>query len=276
MSEAVIQSGVVHDTTLPGGVEARLKRIITILGNTKRSFYPFIESTGTTVRNFGAASALASADEAGNVNLQAEFTPIVGLEASGLFRYNFSGDNNRHLHAADHADHSFEGATEAFSGVIWVIQRETGSAIQVLMSKYDEGVATEWDFHLSASDALTLRMYDGIDGATGDIIAVDTGPVITRDKFTMVGFTYDGGADAGVVRFYVNGGLSSAITVTETSAYVNMDDTAAEFLVGARNDGGAPEELFEGWLWAPQLTAKALSAADHRALYAEERVLVGV
>ncbi len=262
--------------TVTSEVLGHLNEIITILGDTKRSFYPFLETTGTTVRNFGTASDLASADEASNKNLEDEFTPILGLQASGIFAYFFSGDNNRHLHAADHADHSFEGASEVFSGAIWVIQRETGTAIQSLMSKYDEGVATEWDFHLSASDALTLRMYDGIDGATGDIIAADTGTAITRDAATMVGWSFDGGADTGIVSFYVNGALNSAITVTETSSYVNMDDTAAELLVGARNDGGAPEELFEGWLALPMLAAKELSAANHADLYSLTRSLVGV
>ncbi len=256
----------------------RFNGVLDILGTTKRSFYPFLENTGTTVRNWGGvASLLAPADETANRNLEDEFTPILELQGSGLFAYFFSGDNFRHLHAADHADHSFEAASEAFGGAIWVNPRETGSAVQSLMTKYDEGVATEWGFTLSNAEALTVVLYDGIDGATGTLTAVDTGGAIPRNKWSLVGWTFDGGlTTTGIVSFYVNGALNSAITITEGSAYVNMDDTAAELLVGARNDGGEPQELFEGQLAMPMLAAKDLSAANHLGLYRLTRPLVGV
>ncbi len=264
-----------------GGMDASvwgmLNDIITTLGDDKRSFWPFFETTGATLRNMARSGPLLPTDEVGAKNLEDEFTPILGLRASGLFAYNLSGDNSRLFEAADHADHSFEAADEAFGGALWVSLREAGSALQGIMGKYDEGVATEWTFNLSSAEALTLVLYDGIDGATGKLTAVDTGGAILSDRMQLLGFTFDGGlTTTGKVAFYVNGEQVSEITVTETSAYVNMDDTAAKFNVGGREDGSVPDDLLQGWVWGPMLAGKNLSASDHQDLFRISRNIVGV
>jgi hypothetical protein len=252
-----------------------LRDIHDILGTTKSHFWACLETTGAEVKGF-ASTILAPSDEGGTVNLEDEFTPILSMRATGLNAYYYTGDNNRHLVAADNADYSYEGAAEPFSLGIWALPMEGGSALQTLIAKYDEGVATEYSFHITSGDVLQLDLYDGIDGATGDLRATSTVSVDLHEmRFYVV--TYAGAE--GTVTFYKDGEQQNAadtVTPTETNSFVNMDDTAAKFFVGGRDDGGAPDDLFEGWLSQPFVTGKALTSTEVRDLYQLWRSVVGV
>jgi hypothetical protein len=261
----------VHDSARAFGI---LRDIYQIMGATKSHLWPFSETTGALVRSMGVVN-LEPSDETSARNLEDEFTPIFSLRDPIANGYTFSGDNSRHLVAADNAELSFEGADEPFSAFVWARPRETGSALQALMAKYDEGVATEYSFHVTSGDLLQLDLYDGIDGATGDLRYTSVNAAADTHELRLYGFTYAGAE--GAVSFYKDGQLMDAIAAVQTGAFVNMDDTAAKFFIGGRDDGGAPDDLFDGLLAGPAgVTQRELTAQQWRDLYALARALVGV
>ncbi|KKL75243.1 hypothetical protein LCGC14_2056830 [marine sediment metagenome] len=244
-----------------------------ILGTTKSFIWPGFEATGNEIKGF-APTVLNPQDETGNVALETEFKPIFDMREIGIHGYYFSGDNNRHFVAADNAEYSFEADAEPFSLGIWALPMEGGSALQALMAKYDEGVATEYSLHVTSGDVLQLDLFDGIDGATGKLRYTAVKATVDLYQLRFYVMVYAG--NEGVVKFYKDGILVETITAVETSAYANMDDTAAKFFVGGRDDGGVPDDLFQGWLALPQGSQKALSEAEVRDLYSLQRDLLGV
>ena len=250
-----------------------LNEIHQILGTTKSFIWPLFETKGSEIKGF-APTVLNSQDETGNVNLEIEFTPIFDLREVGIHGYYFSGDNSRHLVAADNAEYSFEADDEPFSLGIWALPQEGGSALQTLMAKYDEGVATEYSFHITSGDVLQLDLFDGVDGGTGDLRYTSVAGTVTKHEMHFYLASYAG--NEGAVSFYVDGALADSIAKVETGSYLNMDDTAAKMFVGGRDDGGVPDDLFEGWLALPQGCQKALTAEQVFSLYKLERDLVGV
>ncbi len=260
-----------------GGTNASVFGILNemheILGTTKSHFWPFFEATGSEIKGF-ASTVLNAQDEGGNITLQDEFAPIFALREEGLHAYYFSGDNSRHLVAADNANYSYEGASEPFSLGLWALPMEAGSALQALIAKYDEGVATEFSFHVTSGDVLQLDIYDGIDGATGDRRYTSVLGTVVLHEMHFYAMTYAG--SEGNVLFYKDGVLMDTIAGVETSAFVNMDDTAAKLFVGGRDDGGVPDDLFQGWLALAYLTGKVLTAEEMLALHDRGALLVGV
>ena len=247
--------------------------VLGILGTTKRHFWPCIETTGSEIKGF-ASTVLNAQDEAGNINLENEMTPILAMREEGMNAYYFSGDNSRHLVAADNADYSYEGVTEPFSMGIWALPMEGATALQALIAKYDEGVATEYSFHITSGDVLQLDLYDGIDGATGDLRYTSVLGTVDLHQMHFYALTYPGAE--GDVSFYKDGELADTITAVETLAFVNMDDTAAKLFVAGRDDGGAPDDLFQGWASFPFIAGGALTAKNIRDIYQLQRNLVGV
>ena len=241
---------------------------------TKSGFWPCMETTGAVVRGM-SPSSLVPSDEAGPVNLEDEFAPILAMREEGFNAYYFSGTDFRHFNAGDHSDYSFEGAAEAFSMGIWA-RPETIGGIQSLITKYNEAVATEFTWHITAAGLLALILYDGVDGATGDLSSTSTVSVDANELHHYI-MTYAGAE--GVVTFLKDGELENAadvVTPTETGAYVNMDDTGAQLMVGARDDGGEPQQLLTGWASQPFFTNKALTQAEARRIFQLLDMLVGI
>ena len=254
-----------------------LREIHQVLGTTKSFIWPFMESTGSEIKGF-APNVLNSQDEAGNVNLELEFTPIIDMPEVGIHMYHFSGDNNRHLVAADHASYSFAGTAEPFGLSVWALPMEGGSALQTLMAKYDEGVATEYSFHITSADVLELILFDGVDGGTGTATYTST-TAVDLHELRRYSFSYAGGGGIGTlgaVEFYKDGVLDDTVAGTETLDFIIATAGAAKMFVGGRDDGGVPDDLFQGWLALPEGAGKLFTAADQRELYQLERNLVGV
>jgi hypothetical protein len=264
----------------PGGMDpstfAIYNSINALGGTTKKQWWPGWEITGSVLTGFGTAGDLVPSDEGGAVTLEAEFIPIFEGRNASVHLYRFTGDNNRHLLLADHADLSYEADDEPFSGAMWVLPMGTAyAALQTLFAKYNEGVATEYSFHLTSTGLLQLDLYDGTDGATGNLrYTALSGPEL--HQCSLVGFSYAG--DEGEVDFFVNGERTdgAGIAAVETSAYANMDDTAATFMVGGRDDGGVPDDLLDAWASAPIIRGGAWTELEHRQLFNHWRNLVGV
>lgn len=256
-----------------------LNAIKGILGTTKAHMWPCLESTGAAVTGF-AATDMVPSDELGSVNIEDEFVPVLAGRSEGFLSYRFTGGDNRHMLAGDNADYSFEGdgaapdSDDPFSVGCWVFPTETGSAYQTLLAKYDEGVASEWTFGIDASQNLALQMFDGIDGASGDIIGTSAFEV-DRHRMGFYVATYTGADDHLGINLYKNGIIEAAPVRAETLAYVSMDDTAAPLMWGGRDDGGVPDDLLEGWSTLPFVTGKALTGDEVETLYQLTRVLVG-
>lgn len=244
-----------------------------ILGTSKSNIWPCFEEVGSEVLGF-AANSLIPSDEVAARALEVEFIPILTLRDPNIHAYFLSASLNRHFVAADHVDYSFEGAAEGFSLGIWVLPKAVGT-IQSLISKYDEGLTTEYSWTLAADGTIVLDLFDGIDGATGDLNGVST-VVVDEHELQFLCVTYAGAK--GEMIFYRNGELENAadaVTPIETLAYVNMDDTAAKLFVGARDVGGAPQELLNGWMTLPFVAGRALPPSDVRRMYQLGSMLVG-
>lgn len=249
-----------------------LNELHEIIGSNKSNMWPCFEATGPLILGF-AATDLVPSDEAGAVNLEDEFTPILSMRNNNLNAYFFSGTVFRHLLAGDHADYSFEGAGEEFSLGFFVLPMNT-ALVQALIAKYDEGVLTEFSWHINTNGTLELILFDGIDGVTGFLTATST---VTVDIHELHQYAVTVAADA-VVTFYKDGELENAadaVTPTETGSYVNMDDTVATLMVGARDDGGEPQELLNGWGTQPFVTGKLLTPAEIRRQYQLYSMLIG-
>jgi hypothetical protein len=243
-----------------------------LMGTTKSHLFPMSETSGPLIRALGPVN-LEPSDEAAARNLEDEFTPIFSLREPIVNAYTFSGDNSRHLVAADNAEFSYEAADEPFSGFVFARPREIGAALQTLLAKFDEGVATEYSFHVTSGDVLQLDLLDGVDGATGDLRYTSVNGTVDQHELKMYGFSYAGAE--GAVTFTKNGQVMDVISAVESNSYVNMDDTAAKFFVGGRDDGGAPDDLWDGLIGPAGIRSGAFTTQEWRDLYALLRSVVG-
>lgn len=241
--------------------EALLNQIIDILGTTAPWIVPGWEKVGSVVTAIGAGGHLVSSDEAGAVVLEAEFAPLE--LPCGLFSYEYVPAGNLHLSAADAASHSFGDASidSPFSVGAWI--RPNAIASLTILSKYSATVR-EWRLHLDAAGLLTFDLFDESVDAT-EIAA--SASAIALGKMQFVVATYDGGETAPVVNLYVDGAAVNDGSTTETNAYVAMENTATPVLVGAHGVTGTPVQEFNGRIWLPFITGKALTAAEVRSLY---------
>lgn len=253
------------------GTEGRLNDILSTLGTTKTSLWPFWESTGTLITGVSAGD-LTSSDEAAARALESEFAPL--LLPCGLYSYHFAVTGNQHLAGTDHADYSFGDGTvdSPFSVGAWI--RPNAIVTNVIMGKYDSaGGAEEWRFFIDSNGLLSLELHDA--SASTTEIAVST-TAVTRGQWVFVVATYDGGETAPVVGLYVNGSAVGDGTTTESGAYVAMENTASPLTIGCSGVTATPVAEFHGRIALPFITGKALSAAEVTTLHGYTAPMVGI
>ncbi|MGE5827631.1 MAG: LamG domain-containing protein [Micromonosporaceae bacterium] len=254
------------------GTDGRLNDILSTLGTTKTSLWPFWEKTGTLVTCIGVGD-LTPAETAGVAEaLEDDFSPL--LLPSGLYSYHFHPTGDHHLAGIDHANYTFgSGAADvAFSAGAWI--RPNAIASNAIIAKYSASTTLrEWKLWLDASGKLSLELYD--ESADTTEIAASTAAV-TLGQWQFVVSTYDGTETAPVVNLYVNAGLVNDGTTTETGAYVAMEDTAAPLTIGCSGVTAAPAEEFHGRIALPFITGKALTAAEVNTLYRAMSSMVGL
>lgn len=254
------------------GTEGRLNDIMSTLGTTTPSLWPFWEKTGTLVTGISVGDLTASETAGAAEALEDDFAPL--LLPSGLYSYHFHPTGDHHLAGIDHANYSFGNGTvdTPFSVGAWI--RPNAIATNVIMGKFDSaGSLEEWRFFIDSNGKLSLELHDASASAT-EIAVSDSAMTIGQWVFAVA--TYDGTETAPVVNLYVDGTLSNDGTTTETNAYVAMENTAAPLTVGCSGVTATPVAEFHGRIAMPFITGKALSQAEVTTLYGYTAPMVGV
>lgn len=259
-------------TVYARGTEGRLNDILSTLGTTTPSLWPFWEKTGFLVTGISAGDLLPSETAAAAEALEDDFAPVA--LPCGLHSYHFHPTGDHHLAGIDHANYSFGNGTvdTPFSVGAWI--RPNTVATNVIMGKYDSaGNLEEWRFWIDGSGLLSLELHDASASAT-EIAASSS--ALTVGQWVFVVATYDGGETAPVVNLYVDGTLANDGTTTETGAYTAMENTAAPLTIGCSGVTALPVAEFHGRIALPFITGKALSAAEVTTLYGYTAPMVGV
>jgi len=249
-------------------LEGDLNDILTVLGTTKTSLWPFWESTGTLVSGIAAGDLTASETAGVAEALEDDFAPL--QLPCGLYSYHFHPTGDHHLAGIDHANFTF--ATGAFSVGCWI--RPAAIASNVMLAKYDSaGNLEEWRFWIDAAGKLDLELHDASASAT-EIAISDSALTINQQQFVVA--TYDGTAATPLVYLYVNGSAVNDGSTTESGAFVAMEDTAAPLTVGCGGVTATPTTEFHGRIALPFICGKELSAAEVLSLYKTMVPMVGL
>lgn len=251
---------------------SHLNSILGILGTTKPSLWPFLESTGVLVSGISPGDLIPSETAGAAEALEDDFAPV--LHPGGIHSYHFHPTGDHHLAGVDNAAYSFGNGTvdSAFSCGAFIVPNAIAS--NAIITKYDSaGGVEEYRFWIDAAGKLDLELHDA--SASASEIAISAS-ALTLGKGVFVAATYDGGETAPVINLYVDGALVNAGSSTETGSYVAMEDTAAPLLVGAGGVTATPTTEFHGRLALPFVTGKALTQADITALWNIYRVMLGL
>jgi hypothetical protein len=253
---------------------ALLDQIVTVLGGTTQSFWPFLNGTGADTYTYGSGSdggpLVANAS-----TLELVFDP--SQHVGGVHSYaNNSASAN--LAAADDADYSFGDASvdAPFSIGCWILMQEALGTARSILAKFGTTAATaeEYDFRFTTAGKLEFELHDPSVPATE--IATSTGTAITPFIWQFVTMTYDGGETAPVINLYLNATSVHDGTSVEAGAYVAMENTTAVLMLGSRDAAGTAAQVFQGRMALPFVTGKALTAAEVTTLYGIGRELLGV
>lgn len=249
-----------------------LSCIMSILGTTKPSLWPFLEKTGTLISGLSVGD-LTSAETGGAAEaLEDDFAPAE--HAGKVHSYHFHPTGDHHLAGIDHNNYSFGDSANdsAFSVGAWILPNAIAS--NVILGKYDSaGNLEEWRFWIDASGKLSLELHDASASAT-EIAASTAALVIGAQHFVVA--TYDGTETAPTVNLYVDATLANDGTTAETGAYVAMENTAAPLTVGCGGVTATPTTEFHGRIALPFVTGKVLTAAEVAELFNLYRLLLGV
>lgn len=255
-------------TTYNRALEGDINDILTTLGTTKASFWPFWEKTGTLVSGVGAGD-LTAAETAGAAEaLEDDFAPL--LLPCGLYSYHFHPTGDHHLAGIDHANYSFAAA--AFSVGAWI--RPNAIASNTIMAKYDSaGNLEEWRLWIDGNGKLNFELHDA-SASTSEIALSSAALTVAQMQFVVA--TFDGVDATPGMYLYVNGAAVNDGSSTESGAFVSLEDTAAPLTIGCSGVTALPVNEFHGRIAMPFVTGKALSSTEVASLYARMVPMVGL
>lgn len=254
------------------GTEGRLNDILTVLGTTKPSLWPFAEATGTLVSGISPGDLIPSETAGAAEALEDDFSPL--LLPCGLYSLHFHPTGDHHLAGIDHANYSFgDGSVDsAMSLGAWI--RPNAIASNTIIAKYDSaGNLEEYRLWIDADGKLDLELHDASASAT-EIAVSDS--ALTVGQWVHVVATYDGGETAPDVRLYVNGAAVNDGSTTESGSYTAMENTAAPLTIGCGGVTATPTTEFHGRIALPFLCGKQLTAANVQTLYSYTAPMVGI
>ena len=250
-----------------------LDQIVTVLGSTKTSFWPLLESTGAIVRTYGESAHIFTMTDGGSGG----FIPV---QHAGLIQsYHFDMTDSMHGAGEDHGDFSFAGGTDAaFSVGAWVNPDVDGE--QAILAKYDvAGSLREWMLKLDISNKIELELFDE---SLDDTVLSTSTTALTLNKWQFVVATYGGeGGNPGKVGMtmplYLDG-VAEPLTITDGggNVYEDMENTATPVMLGAADDTAAPTIEMDGRIALPFVCGKKLTAVDVTTLYGIGKTLLGL
>jgi len=246
--------------------EARLNNILTILGTTKRSFWPFWEKTGQLVTGIGLGDLIPSETAAAAEDLEHDFAPL--LLPCGLNSYHFHPTGDHHLAGIDSTAYEFTAA--AFSVGAWI--RPNAIASNTIVAKYSATVR-EWRFWIDAAGLLDLELYD--EAADTSEIAISTA-ALTLGQMQFVVATYDGTPATPLIYLYVDSVAVNDGSSTETGAFADMVASATPLTIGCSGVSATPVNEFHGRIAMPFICGKQLTAAEVVALRDIMRPMIGI
>ena len=267
---------IVGTKRLPIPTLERLDGIITILGTTKTTLFPFFESVGGSTVGEGIRSykenahVLVSRDEAAVRTLEAEFSPY--KHVGGVYSYEFNAAGNQYLDGTDDTNLGFPTNAD-FSCGAWIYARDITTV--TIMGKYDVNDQREWRMQLDGSSKIELEVLDETEVSNGTRIgASDT--AVTIDQWAFVVVTTDNNDADASMTFYLDGaadGTGNSLTGT----YNDSPDTTSAFVIGATlNTTPAVTNLFSGRIALPFVCGKVLTAGEVSSLHSIGQELLGL
>jgi hypothetical protein len=260
-----------------------LDQFVAVLGSTKTTFWPLIESSGAEVWSYKENAHAFSYKENAHAFTMTDagtdgFHPVThpGLVQS----YHFDKDNDQHGAGVDHADFSFAdgGTDDPFSIGAFVLQ-DTQGADAAILAKYDvAGTDREWKFAVGAANKAYLELYDE---SLDDTVTATSGTALTLNTWHFVVITYGGeGGTPGKAGMsfvtYLDGADDSAvITDGGGNVYEDMEAGATPIMLGAADDTAAPTVEFNGRLALPFICGSLLTPANVVTLRGIGRQLLG-
>lgn len=163
---------------------------------------------------------------------------------------------------ADSPIHSFgdSAADQAFS-VVALVNPDTDTSAQTLISKQNSATVDEWELHLTATNGYAT--FDLIDASSSGIIgrSYDT-DVGTSD--TLLVATYDGSRAATGIRIYQDAARVDDGTGGSTGTYTAMENGAS--LVRLGNRYTTSERFYNGKMALAAIVGRELDIDDNWAL----------
>lgn len=243
-----------------------LDNIITALGSTKTTLFPFWEATDDLVRSYKENYHTLVPTSSGP-----GFDPL--RHPGGVNSYLFDPDNSMYLLGEDATDYDMgDGSTdEVFSVGLWILPYDISNV--TLMAKYDTNLQRTWRMYLDGTGNIVFDQFD--ESADTTEIGTSTSTV-TANQWTMITWTYDGGETAPVIAFYQNDVADATVSTVESGAYVAMENNTAALTLGADLATDAPQQLFNGRIALPFICGKQLTTANVTTIYNAGRVLLGI
>ena len=175
--------------------------------------------------------------------------------------------NSDCLEHADGTQFSFGDGTndKPFSVHAWVKPTNLSAGQHLVAAKYGSGTpGHEWAFYITNQGYVSLFLKDGTAQSYVNSIAVE------EDEWVHIAATYDGrgGSKAAEgINVYINGALSTLLTVSSGALYVAMDpNTSQNFTIG-NADPESNSLDFVGEILEVAVFSKELSSSEMSAIY---------
>jgi hypothetical protein len=251
-----------------------LDQILTVLGSTTTTFWPFIEggslAAGEIVRSYGESVHIFTMTDPGSLG----FMPY--RHVGGVNSYHFDRTDSMNGAGEDSADFSFDDSgTNVCSFGAWVTRDNAGSE-QAVLAKYDvAGTDREWKLSVDSSNKLRFELYDDSANAA-EIATGDTNLTLNKWQFLCVTYDSAGGTSANAgLKLYLDATRETE-TLSGSGSYSAMQAGSTPIMLGAADDTASPTIEMDGRIALPFICGKELTAANVDSLKGFGNTLLGL